>query len=281
MPRKLMGHEGFVGTSSLLYHIHPPTTVKTARRVKEVVWAEDDDTSLRHRHFLTGRVKQHGSPTLDRIPLLFNSDIGMLYVEPDENDVHFYRNSQADECVYVVEGTGVLETVFGDLPFKQGDYVVIHRNITHRWRFDLASPAKLLVFESRGHVRFPSRYKNNFGQLLEGAPFSERDIRRPTELRPRDEMGDFPILVKQYNAINEAGAGSSPAGRGGLGRVLLPLDLQHPRLRAHRRPDPPAAAGAPDLPGRRLRHLQLLPAAVRLRPECGPGALQPQQRGLG
>jgi homogentisate 1,2-dioxygenase len=200
---ELMGHEGFVGTSSLLYHIHPPTTVKTARRVREINWEEDDDTSLRHRHFLTNRVQRHGSPTLDRLPLLFNSDIGMLYVEPDENDVHFYRNSQADECVYVVEGKGVLETLFGDLPFQQGDYVVIHRNITHRWRFDLATPAKLLVFESRGHIRFPTRYKNNFGQLLEGAPFSERDIRRPTELRPRDEMGDFPILVKQYNAINE------------------------------------------------------------------------------
>jgi len=200
---ELMGHEGFVGTSSLLYHIHPPTTVKSARRLREIKWEEDDDTSLRHRHFLTNRVQQHGSATLDRVPLLFNSDIGMLYVEPDENDVHFYRNSQADECVYVVEGKGVLETVFGDLPFKQGDYVVIHRNITHRWRFDLATPAKLLVFESRGHVRFPSRYKNNFGQLLEGAPFSERDIRRPTELNPRDEMGDFPILVKQYDAINE------------------------------------------------------------------------------
>ena len=200
---ELMGHEGFVGTSSLLYHIHPPTTVKTARKVREVKWEEDDDTSLRHRHFLTSRVKKHGSPTLDRMPLLFNSDIGMLYVEPDENDVHFYRNSQADECVYVVEGTGVLETVFGDLPFRPGDYVVIHRNITHRWRLDLSTPAKLLVFESRGHVRFPTRYKNNFGQLLEGAPFSERDIRRPTELKPRDEMGDFPILVKQYDAINE------------------------------------------------------------------------------
>ena len=200
---ELIGHDGFVGASSLLYHIHPPTTVKSARRIREIKWEEDDNTSLRHRHFLTSRVRKHGSPTLDRIPLLFNSDIGMLYVEPDQDDTHFYRNSQADECIYVVEGKGVLESVFGDLPLQQGDYVVIHRNITHRWRFDLAAPAKLLVFESRGHVRFPKRYKNDFGQLLEGAPFSERDIRRPTELRPRDEMGDFPILVKQYNAINE------------------------------------------------------------------------------
>jgi homogentisate 1,2-dioxygenase len=103
---ELMGHEGFVGTSSLLYHSYPPTTVKSARRIRDIAWEADDDTSLRHRHFLTARAQKGGSPTLDRIPLLFNSDIAMLYVEPDELDAHFYRNSQADEVVYVVEGSG-------------------------------------------------------------------------------------------------------------------------------------------------------------------------------
>jgi len=201
---ELMGHEGFVGTSSLLYHVYPPTTVKSARRVREIVWEADDDTSLRHRHFLTARAKKGGSPTLDRIPILFNQEIAMLYVEPDEQDAHLYRNSMADEVTYVVEGKGVLESVFGDLPFQSGDYVVIHRNITHRWRLDLAAgPTKLLVFESRGHVRWPKRYRNDVGQLIEGAPYSERDIRRPGELRTHDETGDFPILVKQYNQINE------------------------------------------------------------------------------
>ena len=152
---ELMGHEGFVGTSSLLYHPHPPTTVKSAQRLREVVWEADDATSLRHRHFLTARVKRGGSPTLDRLPILFNADIAMLYVEPDEVDAHFYRNSQADEVVYVVEGSGVLESVFGDLPYRPGDYVIVHRNITHRWRLDLTSgPNKFLVFESRGHVRW-------------------------------------------------------------------------------------------------------------------------------
>jgi homogentisate 1,2-dioxygenase len=128
----------------------------------------------------------------------------MQYVEPDQLDAHFYRNSQADEVVYVVEGTGVLESVFGELPYKSGDYVVIHRNITHRWRLDPSQgPTKLLVMESRGHVRVPSRYRNNFGQMLEGAPFSERDIRRPEHVAPRDEKGEFPIIVKQYDAFNE------------------------------------------------------------------------------
>src|SRR5262249_9465011 len=120
-----MGHEGFVGTSSLLYHGYPPTTVKSARKIKDVKWEADDDTSLRHRHFLTAKSRQGGSPTMDRTPLLLNNEIAMLYVAPDENDAHFYRNSQADECVYVVEGQGVLESVYGDMPFKPGDYVVI------------------------------------------------------------------------------------------------------------------------------------------------------------
>ncbi|MCC6317594.1 MAG: homogentisate 1,2-dioxygenase [Gemmatimonadaceae bacterium] len=200
---ELMGHEGFTGTSSLLYHVHPPTTVKSARRVRDVVWEADESTSLRHRHFRTARSAKGGSPTLDRIPMLFNKDIAMLYVEPTIVDAHHYRNSQADEVVYVAEGSGVLESVFGDLPYQPGDYVVIHRNILHRWRLDPGVAQKFVVFESAGHVRWPRRYLNDVGQLVEGAPFSERDIRRPSALAPHDERGDFPLLVKQYGALNE------------------------------------------------------------------------------
>ena len=201
---ELIGHEGFSGTSSLLYHTHPPTTVKSARRLRRIVWETDDATSLRHRHFLTSRAGRGGSPTLGRIPVLFNREIAMLYVEPDADDEHFYRNSQADECVYVVEGAGLVETMFGPLPFRSGDYVVLHRNILHRWRLDRAAgPVRLVVFESRGHLRVPRRYRNEFGQMLEGAPFCERDLRRPSALEVHDERGDFPILVKQYDALNE------------------------------------------------------------------------------
>ena len=204
---ELMGHEGFTGTSALLYHVHPPTTVKSVRRVKETLLEADPDQTLRHRHFLTSRAKKGGSPTLDRIPLLFNQDVSMSYVEPDEQDAHFYRNAQADELVYVAKGVGVLESVFGDLPFHEGDYVVIHRGILHRYKFDRSTEEtaqpKLLVMESRGHVRWPKRYRNEFGQLKEGAPYSERDIRRPLQLNTHDEMGDFRLLVKQYDGVNE------------------------------------------------------------------------------
>jgi homogentisate 1,2-dioxygenase len=201
---ELMGHEGFVGTSSLLYHTHPPTTVKSVRRLREISYEPDPDETLRHRHFLTSRVTRGGSPTLDRMPLLFNADVAMLYVEPDEQDAHFYRNAQGDELVYVSKGAGTLESVYGDLPYREGDYLVIHRGILHRYKMDMsAGPTKLLVFESRGHIRWPKRYRNEFGQLIEGAPYSERDIRRPEALRSHDEMGDFRLLVKQYDGINE------------------------------------------------------------------------------
>jgi homogentisate 1,2-dioxygenase len=201
---QLMGHEGFTGTSALLYHVHPPTTVKSVKRLSETKLEADDDLTLKHRHFRTARLKAGGSPTLDRVPLMFNQDVAMLYVEPTVDDEHYYRNAQADEVVYVSKGAGTLETQFGDLPFGEGDYVVIHRGIMHRYRFAAGSEqAKLLIMEGRGHIRPPTRYRNEFGQLIEGAPYSERDIRVPRELKTHDEMGDFRILVKQYDGINE------------------------------------------------------------------------------
>jgi homogentisate 1,2-dioxygenase len=199
---QLMGNEGFTGPASLLYHIRPPTTVKAVRRVCDVRYERDPEATLMHRHFLTARLKEGGSPTLDRVPLLFNADVAMLFVRPDRNDEHWYRNSMGDEIVYVSQGSGILETQFGDLPYREGDYLVIHRHLLHRYRLN-PEPHRLLIMESRGYVRTPKRYRNEFGQLVEGAPFSERDIRRPLELRTHDELGDFPILVKQYDGLTE------------------------------------------------------------------------------
>jgi homogentisate 1,2-dioxygenase len=200
---ELVGHEGFTGTSSLLYHVHPPTTVRSVKRLRETVYEPDPDKTLRHRHFLTSKAKAGGSATLDRTPLLFNADIAMLYVEPDRPDEHWYRNAQGDELVYVGKGSGVLESSYGELPYREGDYLVIHRGILHRFRMDAKVPHKLLVMESRGHIRWPKRYRNEFGQLKEGAPYSERDIRRPANLVTKDEQGEFPLVVKQYDGLNE------------------------------------------------------------------------------
>jgi len=199
---QLMGNEGFTGPSSLLYHVHPPTTVLAVKRLRDVVWEADPDRTLRHRHFRTARMAEGGSPTLDRTPLLFNLDIALLFARPTMADQHFYRNAQADEVVYVSQGSGTLETQFGNLPYREGDYLLIHRGILHRYHLN-AEPHRLLIFESRGYVRTPSRYRNEFGQIVEGAPYSERDFRRPTELETHDERGEFRLVIKQYDGLNE------------------------------------------------------------------------------
>ncbi|HVZ49902.1 MAG TPA: homogentisate 1,2-dioxygenase [Gemmatimonadaceae bacterium] len=198
---QLMGNEGFTGPASLLYHIHPPTTVKSVRRVRDLKYEGEPHRMLKHRHFRTAPIAPAGSPTLDRKLVMYNDDVAVLFTVPATQDEHFFRNAQGDEVVYVIEGEGTLETQFGDLPFRQGDYVVIHRGILHRYRF--TTQARLLVFESRGYVRPPSRYLNKFGQIVEGAPYSERDFRIPRTLRTHDEKGDFPIVVKQYNGLQE------------------------------------------------------------------------------
>jgi homogentisate 1,2-dioxygenase len=119
----------------------------------------------------------------------------------------------------------------------------------------------------------PKRYRNYFGQLLEHSPFCERDIRRPKKLETHDEKGDFFVIkVKKQEHVARVGVRHTPLRCGGLGRLQLPLRLQHPRLRADHRPRTPAAARAPDLRDRCLRGVQLLPAPVRLPPAGHPRA---------
>jgi homogentisate 1,2-dioxygenase len=201
-PEELVGNKGFVGPSSLLYHLHQPTHVKSVRRVRDLSWEVDPERQFRHRHFRTHQLASGGSITLDRVPMLFNGDVAMLFVQPEREDDFFYRNAQGDEIVYVGDGAGVLETQLGDLPFGPGDYLVVPRGIVHRYRIT-TTPMRCLVIESTGYVRTPRRYRNEHGQLLESAPYSERDIRRPEAIETIAERGDFRILVKKENRLHE------------------------------------------------------------------------------
>jgi homogentisate 1,2-dioxygenase len=199
---ELVGNKGFVGPSSLLYHLHQPTHVKSVRRVRDLNWESDPERKFRHRHFRTHQLASGGSITMDRVPLLYNNDVAMLFVQPDREDDFFYRNAQGDEIVFVSDGEGVLETPLGALPFSRGDYLVIPRGIMHRYRFT-SSPLRCLVVESTGYVRTPKRYRNEHGQLMESSPYSERDIRKPENLATKDERGEFKLLVKKESRLHE------------------------------------------------------------------------------
>ena len=197
----LIGNLGFTGLQSLLYTIGRPTSVKSIEKISELSWRADPDTTLRMRHLRSQRLPVAGpSAVTDRTPLLFNSDVAISLARPSVTDDFFYRNGMGDEIVYVSRGSGVLESQFGELSYREGDYVVVPRGIIHRWRLS-ADEQVFLVIESRSHVRTPSRYRNEHGQLLEHSPFCERDIRPPTDLVVHEEVGDFPVLIKQNNAL--------------------------------------------------------------------------------
>lgn len=198
----LMGSRGFSGPASLLYHRRPPTSVLSTRLVQQVEWPRDADATLRMRHFQTHRLPQNKSPTLNRTPLLFNGDVALSFVQPTVSDEFLYRNAEGDELVYVAEGAGVVESQMGDLPYQAGDYVVIPRGILHRWHLG-SSAHRLLVIESAGPIRPPTRYCNESGQFLEHSPYCERDIRRPETLSFHDKAGEFQAVVKQYDALTE------------------------------------------------------------------------------
>ena len=118
------------------------------------------------------------------------------------------------------KGSGVLETVFGDLPYqRRATTSSSTANITHRWRLDLAAgPTKLLVIESRGHVRCPEALPQRVRPAARGrAVLASATSAARRELGPHDETGDFPILVKQYDATQRARARSPSVRRGRAG----------------------------------------------------------------
>jgi len=196
-----MGTKGFSGIQSILYHIHPPTQVREARLIREWTIPVEEEKANRHRHFLTFQAEPGGDPVDGRIHWLLNEDVAIATVQPKEEMKYFFRNSDGDEILFVHEGEGVLETVFGELPYRPGDYLVIPVGTTYRLRFD-SENQRFLVIESMGEITVPRRYRNEFGQLMEHSPFCERDIRVPERLEPRDEKGVFEVRVKARNRLH-------------------------------------------------------------------------------
>ena len=196
---ELFGVEGFTGRSSLLYHLVPPTRTHRIEPAGEVriEAAADGDGAHRHRLVKTGDVKEKGDVITGRVPLFFNGDVTFGVSRPEERmpENLFYRNGEADELLFVHEGSGVFASIFGPLRYRPGDYIVIPIGTTWRLEPD-ASTHRILWLESYSEIEPPKRYRNDYGQLLEHSPYSQRDIRVPEDTAPRTEDGDFVVHVK-------------------------------------------------------------------------------------
>lgn len=198
---ELVSTEGFSDVSSLVYHAHPPTLVSEVGEAYSVKPEIIDDVNMMHRAFEGFNVPQRDEYLHSRYPVLVNNDLYINLAAPRQSMTeHYFKNSQADEMIFVHEGSGKLKTIYGELAFGYGDYLIIPRGTIYQIEFDTPDN-RLLIVESFSPMRTPKRYRNNFGQLLEHSPFCERDIRKPTNLQTHDEKGDFLVLVKKADHI--------------------------------------------------------------------------------
>ncbi|MFI6843807.1 homogentisate 1,2-dioxygenase [Kitasatospora sp. NBC_00085] len=205
---ELMGEEGFSSDSSLLYHRGIPSAV-----VDALPWELPDQSTVANHPLLPRHLKLHelfagqewksADVVGSRRLVLGNADVRISYVAagaPSE----LYRNGLGDECVYVESGTGTVETVFGTLEVGQGDYVVIPRATTHRWVPSGDEPLRAYCIEANSHITPVKRFLSKYGQLLEHAPYCERDLRGPSG--PLLVEGtDVDVLVKHRGANGISG----------------------------------------------------------------------------
>ena len=199
---ELMGIHGFAGIQSILYHLRPPTRVRKAEIVRTVEIDYEEQEHLRPRHFRSAGVAAGGNAVDGRTVLMGNQDVVLSVVRPTEAMSYWYRFAHGDEVIFVHDGTGTLESQFGVLAYRPGDYLVIPTGVMWRLIPDDGVEQRMLVIESFGHVVPPKRYLNNYGQFLEHSPFCERDIRPPERLETFDESGEFEVRVHARGQIS-------------------------------------------------------------------------------
>jgi homogentisate 1,2-dioxygenase len=210
---EVLGYEGFSGNESILYHLNSPCRLDEVGEFTPLQRDEWVPEAHVHRLADSRRMPPDGDPVNGRRLLMFNGDIEVWMCRPESQMEGFYRNGEGDEVVYVHRGSGMLRTIFGSLAFRQYDYVVIPRGTTHRWELDEGVEQHWVCFHTPGEIETPNRYRNRYGQLLEHAPYSQRDFHPPAALETVEESGSYEVLVRV---------------RGGLQRYVLdrhPFDV--------------------------------------------------------
>jgi homogentisate 1,2-dioxygenase len=197
---EVMGLEGFSGLQSILYHHFLPPRVVQTDDLGPARPEFADYGAVRHRAFATADIPAGGDPVSARRTLLGNQDVILAVSRPTQSMGYFYRNAQAYEVWYVHEGQGQLKSQFGVLAFSPGDYIVIPFGTT--WRMEQGEKARFFVIEAPSQITAPKRYRNEFGQLLEHAPYCERDIRPPETLETYTEKGEFEVRVKARDRLS-------------------------------------------------------------------------------
>jgi homogentisate 1,2-dioxygenase len=198
---ELFSTEGFSNLSSLLYRVNPPTMILQVGDPRDVTPKVIHDKQLKHRSLKGFNISPEDDYLDSRKPVLVNNDCSIVLASPRKSmKDYFFKNADSDEVIFIHKGSGLLRTMYGNLEFSYGDYLVIPRGTIYKIEFE-TDENRLFIVESHSPIVTPKRYRNNFGQLLEHAPFCERDIRKPFELETYDERGDFLLVIKKQNCL--------------------------------------------------------------------------------
>lgn len=207
---QLFGTVGFDGMSSILYHHHRPTMVKSIGTPVDVTPQIAVRNSVQSRMLKGFSVTPETDYLDSRKPILVNQDIIIGLSAPRHSlRNYFYKNADADEMLFIHQGSGVLRTIFGQIRFEYGDYLIIPRGIIYQIDFD-TEENRILYAESYSPIYTPKRYRNWFGQMLEHSPFCERDYKLPENLESYDQKGDFEIKIKKQGMIHSLVYASHP-----------------------------------------------------------------------
>ncbi|MFB3166387.1 homogentisate 1,2-dioxygenase [Neobacillus sp. 179-C4.2 HS] len=219
---QVMGTRGFSGTQSILYHHHMPTEVVNAALIGSYIPEYEEQKSLKHRLFLTNKTVNKGDALGAREYILGNQDLLIGTASVNEPMKSYYRNGDGDEMLFVHYGSGKLETMFGTLSYRAGDYLIIPIGTIFRMIPDGKEVTKLLFIESFSQITTPRRYRNEYGQLLEHSPFCERDFRGPEILETFDDKGEFEVVTKSRGALHSHILGHHPFDVVGWDGYLYP-----------------------------------------------------------
>ncbi len=217
---EVFGTEGFVGPTSTLYHIHPPTQVTGWKTLYSTAPEYVEQEVMRMRHLVSKGLPVEGDPVTGRKVVLGNADVELAICIPAEGKTpYFYKNGQGDECLFIHYGSGECRTMFGTLKFGPKDYIVIPKGTIYELEFNDLSNAdrpegvsaaempygKFLVIETcnASHIAPPPGYlSKKTAQFLEHAPYCERDLRLPEMPMTWDEDGEFEVRVKARNCMH-------------------------------------------------------------------------------
>lgn len=198
---ELFSTEGFSDMYSLLYHANPITQIKQVDEPFSVAPKTIHDKQLKPRSLQGFHIKPEDDYLKSRKPVLVNSDCHISLAAPRKSMTdYFFKNADADEVIFVHEGSGVFKSCYGEIRFAYGDYIVVPRGTIYQIDFD-TEDNRLFIVESFSPVITPNRYRNHFGQLLEHSPFCERDFRKPSNLQTFDQKGDFLFYIKKQGMM--------------------------------------------------------------------------------